>query len=414
LENRVNSQNTEVAALRTANKNLESFLFDSTQGIATIDNSISRLQKNWKAAKGDAATVSKKVQSLTEAVTEGRAQSRAINQSVVLLQGDVAGVLQAIRDLSTQVAALYQAQITQSSQDRTGTISSAPEVPILPPPDALTTRQQDLRRGNETRIQAALPSLQLSETQGLQDDNANRAQDRNRDSRGVSFNAQTTVVETSSGNGPIFHPPLLLMILIVIKILDAELVMKGSPTVANIADHTRRKGVKTNTARRISATAAIANVIFMTIQAAAMDLRPRRQIQTVAAPIMLILLDSSTAFRASAKDIVHHREINLVAHPLVVQHRDTNAQQSQLERAIVSFILPVMYLSLRSPWKILCFIHQGLVQQSILNQSASLSNTIRLTKTQDIAQVKRATYDEFERLRRDIDSIERQGVMTTN
>ena len=56
----------------------------------------------------------------------------------------------------------------------------------------------------------------------------------------------------------------------------------------------------------------------------------------------------------------------------------------------------------------------GVVQQSILNQSASLSNTIRLTKTQDIAQVKRATYDEFERLRRDIESIERQGVMTTN
>ena len=43
-----------------------------------------------------------------------------------------------------------------------------------------------------------------------------------------------------------------------------------------------------------------------------------------------------------------------------------------------------------------------------------MSNTIRLTKTQDIAQVKRATYEEFERLRRDIDSIERQGVMTTN
>ena len=56
----------------------------------------------------------------------------------------------------------------------------------------------------------------------------------------------------------------------------------------------------------------------------------------------------------------------------------------------------------------------GVVQQSILNQSASLSNTIRLTKTQDIAQVKHATYDEFECLLRDIDSIERQGVMTTN
>ncbi len=73
-----------------------------------------------------------------------------------------------------------------------------------------------------------------------------------------------------------FHPPLLLMILIVIKILDAELVMKESPTAANIADHTRRR--KVSTARRISATAAIANVIIMTIQAAAMDFRPRRQI----------------------------------------------------------------------------------------------------------------------------------------
>jgi len=54
------------------------------------------------------------------------------------------------------------------------------------------------------------------------------------------------------------------------------------------------------------------------------------------------------------------------------------------------------------------------VQQShALNQSTN-ANTIRLTKTQDIARVNRATYEEFERLRMDIESVERQGVMTTN
>jgi hypothetical protein len=37
-----------------------------------------------------------------------------------------------------------------------------------------------------------------------------------------------------------------------------------------------------------------------------------------------------------------------------------------------------------------------------------------LTKTQDIARVNRATYEEFERLRMDIESVERQGDMTTN
>jgi hypothetical protein len=39
---------------------------------------------------------------------------------------------------------------------------------------------------------------------------------------------------------------------------------------------------------------------------------------------------------------------------------------------------------------------------------------VRLTKTTDICQVKRATYDELERLREDIEAVERQGVFTTN
>jgi hypothetical protein len=42
------------------------------------------------------------------------------------------------------------------------------------------------------------------------------------------------------------------------------------------------------------------------------------------------------------------------------------------------------------------------------------SNTVRLTKTQEIKEVKRATYEEFERLRTDIELVERQGVLTTN
>ena len=74
-----------------------------------------------------------------------------------------------------------------------------------------------------------------------------------------------------------------------------------------------------------------------------MDLRPRpRHIQTVAAPIVLILLDSSTVYRASAKDTIHHREINVV-HLLVVRQQETKTQQSQLDRAIASFILPVIH-----------------------------------------------------------------------
>ena len=121
-------------------------MLDITQGIATTGNSISRLHKNWEAAKGETTTVSKKVQSLTEAVTEVRAQSRAINQSVVSLQGDVAGVLQAVRDLSTKVAASHQPQITQSSQDRIVTISSAPGMPIFPDPD--------VRHNSSTRSKA--------------------------------------------------------------------------------------------------------------------------------------------------------------------------------------------------------------------------------------------------------------------
>ena len=97
----------------------------------------------------------------------------------------------------------------------------------------------------------------------------------------------------------------------------------------------------------------------MIVQAAAMKIhRPRRQIQTVAIPIMLILLDSSTAHRVSAEDIVYHREIDRV-HLLVVQHKETNAQQNQLERVLVSYILPVIHRLLRSPWQIRCFIHQG-------------------------------------------------------
>ena len=149
--------------------------------------------------------------------------------------------------------------------------------------------------------------------------------------------------------------PLLLMILIVIEILDAELILKESPTAANIADHIKRRRVKTSTARRISATAAIANDITMIMKAAAMDLRPRRQIQMVAAPIMLMVLDSSTVNQASAKDNVHHRAISVV-HLLVVQHQETNAQMSQLERKLVSFTLLVIHRLLRSPWQILCFI----------------------------------------------------------
>ena len=152
--------------------------------------------------------------------------------------------------------------------------------------------------------------------------------------------------------------PLMLMILIVIEILDAELILKESPTAANIADHIKRRRVKTSTARRISATAAIAKDITMIMKAAAMDLRPRRQIQRIAAPIMLIVLDSSTVDRASAKDNVHHRAISKVHH-LVVQHQEANAQMSQLERELVSYILPVIHRLLRSPWQILCFIHQG-------------------------------------------------------
>jgi len=42
------------------------------------------------------------------------------------------------------------------------------------------------------------------------------------------------------------------------------------------------------------------------------------------------------------------------------------------------------------------------------------SNMVRLTKTTDIRQVKRATYDELERLREDLEAVERQGVYTTN
>jgi hypothetical protein len=96
----------------------------------------------------------------------------------------------------------------------------------------------------------------------------------------------------------------------------------------------------------------------MIMKAAAMDLRPRRQIQMVAAPIMLMVLDSSTVNRASAKDNIHHRAISVV-HLLVVQHQETNAQMSQLERELVSFILPVIHRLLRSPWQTRCFIHQG-------------------------------------------------------
>ena len=51
LSNRVTTQNSDVAALRTAQENLENLLSDNAQGIATIDKSISRLQKNWEAAK---------------------------------------------------------------------------------------------------------------------------------------------------------------------------------------------------------------------------------------------------------------------------------------------------------------------------------------------------------------------------
>ena len=39
---------------------------------------------------------------------------------------------------------------------------------------------------------------------------------------------------------------------------------------------------------------------------------------------------------------------------------------------------------------------------------------VRLTKTTDIRQVKRATYEELERLREDLEAVERQGVYTTN
>ena len=76
------------------------------------------------------------------------------------------------------------------------------------------------------------------------------------------------------------------------------------------------------TKRRISAIAAIENVITMIVQAAAMDLRPRRQIQIPATPIVLILLDSSTVYCASAEDTVHYREINVV-HLLVVRQQQT-------------------------------------------------------------------------------------------
>jgi hypothetical protein len=96
----------------------------------------------------------------------------------------------------------------------------------------------------------------------------------------------------------------------------------------------------------------------MIMKAAAMDLRPHRQIQMVATPIMLMFLDSSTVDRVSANDNVHHRAISVVRH-LVVQHRETNAQMSQLERELVSFILLVIHRLLRSPWQIQCFIHQA-------------------------------------------------------
>ena len=39
---------------------------------------------------------------------------------------------------------------------------------------------------------------------------------------------------------------------------------------------------------------------------------------------------------------------------------------------------------------------------------------VRLTKTTDVRQVKRATYEELERLREDLEAVERQGVYTTN
>ena len=42
------------------------------------------------------------------------------------------------------------------------------------------------------------------------------------------------------------------------------------------------------------------------------------------------------------------------------------------------------------------------------------SNMVRLTMSTDICQVKRATCDELERLRKDIETVERQGVFTTN
>jgi hypothetical protein len=60
LSNRVNAQNSDVAALRTAQENMENLLTDNAQGIATIDNSISRLQKNWEAANGEASTLAKR------------------------------------------------------------------------------------------------------------------------------------------------------------------------------------------------------------------------------------------------------------------------------------------------------------------------------------------------------------------
>ena len=153
------------------------------------------------------------------------------------------------------------------------------------------------------------------------------------------------------------------MILIVVETLDAELGMKESPIAANIADRLRRRRRRKarKAASRIKATASIANVTMIIVQAAAMKIhRPRRQIQKVilAIPIMLILLDSSTAHRVSAEDSVHHLEIDRV-HLLVAQHKEANAQQNQLERVMVSYILPVIHQLLRSPWQTRCFIHQG-------------------------------------------------------
>ena len=154
------------------------------------------------------------------------------------------------------------------------------------------------------------------------------------------------------------------MILIVVETLDAELIMKESPTAVkkntDTADRLRRRRRRKarKAGSRIKAAAVIANVTMMIVQAVAMKIRPRRQIQMAATPIMLILLDSSTAHRVSARDIVHHRKIDRV-HLLVVQYKETNAQQNQLERVLVSYILPVIHRLLRSPWQTRCFIHQG-------------------------------------------------------